>query len=223
MIAAARPRVLVAGPTRRHRPSWPFIAWAVRRAGGRPRRVAPGLDVPDADALIVSGGADVDPKRFGAAPTADTLQIDPDRDDLELELIHEAWNRRVPLLGICRGAQLINVSRGGTLALDANPVRRWSARPRKHVDVEPNTTLRAVVGATRFKVNNMHRHVVARCGRGLAVSARDEHGVVQGIEATGDRFVIGVQWHPEYLPARATHQRLFRALTHRARSRRRHR
>lgn len=149
--------------------------------------------------------------------------FDPERDQLEQGLIRHALYNSKPLLGICRGAQLINVTLGGSLhqSIDhfyqegtANP---RSILPRKTVALARGSRLRKLLGADVAQVNALHEQSIRELGEGLYVSARESNGVVQGIEQTGDQFVVGVQWHPEYLPQYRDQQRLFRALVTAAR------
>jgi putative glutamine amidotransferase len=147
---------------------------------------------------------------------------DPARDALELELIARAEAADLPVLGICRGAQLLNIHGGGTLHQDLSGFyterpSRWTVFPVKKVDIAGRSRLRAVLGRARCEVNSLHRQAVDAIGTGLAVVARDDRGVVQGIEHAARRFWIGVQWHPEYLPQVPEQRRLFAALVDAAR------
>jgi len=143
--------------------------------------------------------------------------LDPARDALENELIHAAIARRVPLLGICRGMQLINVALSGTLHqsldgyYDEYPAIR-SVLPRKRVTLVEGTRLRRILGCSSCRVNALHRQAIARFGAGLIPAATEPNGVVQAFEAAGAHWLIGVQWHPEYLPQRPEQRALFAAL-----------
>jgi putative glutamine amidotransferase len=147
---------------------------------------------------------------------------DPCRDALELRLIDGAIRRGLPILGICRGEQLLNVYFGGSLHQDLvgfyveDPETR-TILPRKQVLVAPDSTLASVVGPEPMRVNALHRQGVDRLGTGLRVAARDRNGIVQAIEHASLPFVVGVQWHPEYLPQMADQRALFRALVSHAR------
>ena len=147
--------------------------------------------------------------------------LDPARDELEHALIGQAIERRLPMLGICRGMQLINVALGGTLHqslegfYDEYPAIR-SVLPRKRVELKPGSRLQQIVGKPHAQVNALHRQAIDRLGQGLEAVAREPNGVLQGFEATGDRWLIGVQWHPEYLPQRPDQRALFAALVEQA-------
>nr|WP_051246026.1 gamma-glutamyl-gamma-aminobutyrate hydrolase family protein [Thioalkalivibrio sp. ALE19] len=143
--------------------------------------------------------------------------LDPERDRLEKSLIHHALDEHLPILGICRGMQLINVVRGGSLhrdlaAFHAETPNARSLLPVKQVRLDPHSRLSAILGDAPLRVNALHDQAVDRLGHDLNVVGREPSRVVQAIEAGGRDFCIGVQWHPEYLPQKARHQRLFRAL-----------
>jgi putative glutamine amidotransferase len=211
---------------------------AVETAGGLPLVFAPGK-VEDApalaaeyldrvDALVLSGGADVDPALYGEARHATVERVFPERDAFELALCREALRRDMPTLAICRGHQLLNVATGGTLFQDiASQVQaamvhdpdqeRWE---RCHdVVVLPGTRLREILGQERVAVNSFHHQAVKELGRGLVLSARGcDDGVIEGMEMPDHRFVIGVQWHPESFWDRPQgFQPLFQALVNAAR------
>lgn len=144
--------------------------------------------------------------------------LDPARDELEQALIGQAIGGRLPMLGICRGMQLINVALEGTLHqslegfYDEYPAIR-SVLPRKQVRLEPGSRLQRIVGREACLVNALHRQAIDRLGQGLIAVAHEPNGVLQGFEAEArDRWLIGVQWHPEYLPQRVDQRALFAAL-----------
>ena len=204
------------------------------------------VEVTKLDALIIGGGTDVEPVLYGQEPEqredADrrfrirdwlissllfllrllTKQkraqgYDPQRDNLERSLIQYALKHGIPLLGICRGAQLLNIVTGGSLHqritefYSEEPHVR-SLLPRKRVTLEEGTTLASLIqDGTRF-VNALHDQAMDQLGEGMIVTARDGGGVVQAIEHTDYDFVLGVQWHPEYLPQIESQQRIFRGL-----------
>ena len=150
-----------------------------------------------------------------AASYARACPRDPARDALEIRLIHDAVRRRIPILGICRGAQLLNVHFGGSLYQDIkgfyieDPEVR-TLLPRKRIAITQETRLSGVMCSCR--VNALHRHAIHQLGGGLRVAARDRNGIVQAIEHDSLPFVVGVQWHPEYLPQLASQHALFRAI-----------
>jgi putative glutamine amidotransferase len=145
------------------------------------------------------------------------------RDELEMRLIDEAVHRRLPILGICRGEQLLNVYFGGSLrqALKGLYVEDPEVRtilPRKRLIVEPNSKLARALGKHPRRVNALHNQAIDRLGDGLRVAARDRNGIVQAIEHATMPFILGVQWHPEYLPQKREQRRLFETLLRHAKA-----
>ncbi|MGE0529256.1 MAG: gamma-glutamyl-gamma-aminobutyrate hydrolase family protein [Bdellovibrionales bacterium] len=137
------------------------------------------------------------------------------RDDLEFRLLREAVQRQMPVLGICRGGQLINVFFGGTLYQDIQSfyVERpnlRTIRPRKLVHVAPGTTLSRILGQPNALVNSLHRQSMKDIGKGLRVAATEPNGVVQAVEHRQLPFLLGVQWHPEFLPLNREQRGLWR-------------
>jgi putative glutamine amidotransferase len=169
----------------------------------------------DMDAVVIGGGDDISPALYGDLANPDA-QYDPDRDQFESEVIDYALLNRIPILGICRGAQLLNVKLGGTLYGDIRNMRRHTSNrntlfPRKRVRVEPDSGLHAALGAATISVNSLHFQAVKDVGAGLQIVARDRDNIVQAIEDP-DRRLLGVQWHPEYIPQSRVHRRIFRDL-----------
>ena len=198
--------------------------------------------------VVIGGGTDVDPLHYGEEPMDDTATdqpssaldwlvglvlwvfrtlfarhepqtYDPDRDRLEQGLIRTALYNDLPLLGICRGAQLLNVTLGGSLhqkidhfyAEGSGNVR--SILPRKRVQLRAGTRLHGLLQAEQTRVNALHEQCIRELGDGVVVSAVEQpSGIIQAVEREGDVFVLGVQWHPEYLPQIPEQQALFRAL-----------
>jgi putative glutamine amidotransferase len=147
---------------------------------------------------------------------------DPDRDMLEGTLIRDALQRGLPVLGICRGAQLINVIAGGTLIRDltgfyVETPQMTTVWPQKKIEIDVDSQLAQMLGCTACLVNSLHSQAVHDLADNMRVVARETNGVVQAIEHCELPFVIGVQWHPEYLPQRRDQQGLFVALVQQAR------
>jgi len=142
---------------------------------------------------------------------------DPDRDRLEKKLLTEALERDFPVLGICRGAQFINVHLGGTLHQDIREFYNETPKadtiyPRKLINIKPGSSLQGIIGSEEAKVNSLHNQAADKPGKGVDFVAHEPNGVVQALEIVENEFVIGIQWHPEYLPQIASQQRLFRVL-----------
>jgi putative glutamine amidotransferase len=176
------------------------------RAGAAAAVLAPGVPVPDVvrdhmDGLLLTGGGDVAPARFGSQE--DARDVDPDRDELEIELVRHCRDRRVPVLGMCRGNQVLNVALGGTLRTVSDHVQREPLHtPVQAVTVDPGCGLAMALGEDTLQVNSFHRWAVDRPADGMAVSARTDDGVIEGIEWAGDDwFAVGAQWHAELLDA----------------------
>lgn len=185
----------------------PYVA-GIAAAGGIPvqvpREADPAALLRRLDGLVVAGGDDIDPRRYGRAPGAATTQIDPDRDAFESALIEVALAFDVPLLGICRGCQLLNVVRGGTLVLDlpldegeAHGQLAYPLHARVHgLRIDPDDALARLL-TPDVLVNSFHHQAVARPGDGVSLIASAPDGVCEAIRV-GPR-ALGVQWHPEYL------------------------
>jgi putative glutamine amidotransferase len=215
---AERPRVGVTGNARRWSPSWWSTRLALRLAGAQAERIsvrhaASGRPL---SALIIGGGDDIGPEHYGGDIQA-KVRSDPERDKLEMDWIERALAQGIPLLGICRGAQLINVVLGGTLHQDIRPMRvhtynRPGLLPTKQVRVDAESRLAGVCGKVRLRVNSLHHQAVRQPGEGLRVVAWDLDNIVQAVEAADGRPVFGVQWHPEYLCYLPAQLALFRWL-----------
>ena len=152
------------------------------------------------DALVLTGGADVAPARYGQTKSEETGEPDITRDKMEAALLKRALASDLPVLAICRGMQLFNVEYGGTLIQhleDASAHRRPGHLYVHDVQVLPGTKLAAILGEERYGVNSRHHQAVERIGEGLIVSAKAHDGVVEGLERPDRRFALAVQWHPE--------------------------
>ncbi|MGH7483271.1 MAG: gamma-glutamyl-gamma-aminobutyrate hydrolase family protein [Longimicrobiales bacterium] len=163
--------------------------------------------------LVLSGGEDVDPARYGEDPLPELGRVNPQRDAMEFEALEVALEMELPVLGICRGAQVLNVYRGGTLYQDLEAQRpdelqfshrqeEWFGRTHS-VSVERDTKLGQILGTTELMTNSFHHQAVKDVGTGLVVSARTENGLVEALEDPSRGWVIGVQWHPERHEAEA--------------------
>jgi putative glutamine amidotransferase len=205
---------------------------AVVAAGGTPF-VLPVLDpghVPDLtavlDGLLVTGGSDIDPARYHRSAVPEVYGVDPARDEWELALVHHAQAAHIPVLGICRGAQLLNVAHGGSLVLDLPSVGRAGHRRVDRMDqvvhevvIVSGSTLESVVGITDdgvLGVNSLHHQAVDQVGYGLFVSASAPDGTIEAVEAADGSPVLGVQWHPELLADSPRQGALFEWLTYHA-------
>ena len=203
---------------------------AVAMAGGLPVILSPcAEDRIDAlldrlDGLCLSGGPDLHPSTYGAEPVPELGPTEPEADAFELALVRKAIERDLPVLGVCRGMQVMNVVAGGTLRQHIPGHRQEEPGDRTvhDVRVRRSSRLRELVGRTRLDVNSFHHQAPGRLGAGLKLSARTEDGIVEGLEDPAARFHIGVQWHAECLVDRPEQLALFEGLVAAAtRSRRR--
>jgi putative glutamine amidotransferase len=193
----------------------------VAQAGGVPvfadHHADPAVLVDHLAAVVINGGGDVAPERYGAERHARTDAPEPHRDEFEIELVRLAVASGIPVLGICRGIQLVNVALGGTLVQHVPDVvgeshllgDAWDAEAHA-VELVAGSMLAALYGTERLTVNSLHHQAVDRPAPGLRVSARAPDGTIEAIEHP-DAPVVGVQWHPELLarPAGDEHAVLF--------------
>ncbi len=255
-----RPNIGVTGPDRGGRAAWWFTWFAVFLHGGRAIRIQPKKGLPDKDihGLIIGGGADINPQRYGAEEIRDLFSkdekasswrkfftylltvlffpfiylirkifsapsedVDNNRDELEFELIKQAVDNNIPILGICRGAQLLNIHFGGTLHQDISSYYTevpgvHSVWPKKRVAVDENSMLYEILTYQKVWVNALHHQAVDELGKQLAIVAREDNGIVQAIEHPNREFILGVQWHPEYMPQIPAQRRIFKQLVAKA-------
>jgi putative glutamine amidotransferase len=205
---------------------------ALADAGGVPVLLGPsGAALPrvlDAvDALVLSGGGDLDPASHAEGQHDTVYGVVPERDAFELEIARAALERpELPVLGICRGMQILNVALGGDLELHIPDVRGEAVvhrlpprKPTHHpVRVAPGSLLGEIYGREEFPVCSWHHQEVRRLGRGLEPVAWAPDGVIEGLVYTGHPFAVAVQWHPELqVPDDPVQRRLFSALVERAR------
>ncbi len=171
------------------------------------------------DGVVIGGGDDVDPTRYGRRILEGAnVEIDHGRDAVDFPVFEEAWRTCVPVLGICRGLQVVNVARGGTLVQDL-PLERPSdvahQLPKKEnqrdhpVTVEPGTRLARISGRSEIDVNSRHHQAIDRAADGFVVAAIAPDGVIEAIEARDGRWLVAVQWHPENLTDDSVSRRLF--------------
>lgn len=259
----SRPRIAVSTAAQGGWFMWIFCRMGIALAGGKAVRLTAARPLPDDTrfaGLLLCGGSDIEPRRYGKlaelgremaregrrlslsgllklllAALIFLLRLlpgklrlkglpkaDPARDEFELALLHRAYAEGLPVLGTCRGMQLINISLGGSLHLDIaefyeDVSHPHTVLPLKTVRLEPDSKLAGIFGTETLRVNALHHQAIDRPGRGVRVTARDLAGVVQGLESTEHRFVVGVQWHPEFLLQYRVHRALFRAFVAAAR------
>lgn len=177
--------------------------------------------------ILISGGGDIDPMLYQARPDPYANSIVKERDALEKALVELAVKTDWPLLGICRGLQMLNTALGGTLFTDISsqydtPITHNQPNevlPNKlihPVTIEPASQLGRATACGELRVNSRHHQAVRETGIGLQVTAKASDGLIEAIEHPGQRFCLGVQWHPESLQAMEEHRAIFRAFLHAA-------
>ena len=213
-----RPRIGITTSRGGGRYMWWFYWLAMQMLRFKPVRLMAPVDFDHfetLDGFIIGGGDDISPELYQGMPTL-SVRIDQERDMMELDALAYAVPRGIPVLGVCRGAQMINVFFGGNLhqnireAYSDVPVM-WSPLPRKTAYFVEGTKLHSILLDSKLRINSLHKQSVNRLGKGLVISAYDEYGIIQAIEEPQAEFLKGVQWHPEFLIYQASQRRIFLA------------
>ncbi len=202
MAADDRPKIGITVHPRRGLEYYVPYRRAVVAAGAEPLDLVPGTAaLPDVDGLLLPGGWDVDPSFYGERRDDKVGQTDMELDKTELAMFHQAREREIPVLGICRGQQVINVAMGGSLVqhLEGHEV---SAHGRSHlahsIEVDPSSELGRAAGTHKIRVNSFHHQAIRTLAQGLQQTARGDDGTVEGVESD-DGLIVAVQCHPEEL------------------------
>jgi putative glutamine amidotransferase len=206
---------------------------AVRRAGGIPVLIPPGERnlgplLARLDGLILAGGGDLDPTLYAGSPHETIYMLDPERDGSELEMVRHVVQSEMPTLGICRGAQVINVALGGTLIehlpdeVGDEVLHRLPPRqPARHtIHIRPDSHLADILATQQVDSASWHHQAIRRPAPGLNVVAHAPDGAIEAAEKTDHPWLVAVQWHPEITAAEdPVQQRLFDALVEAAQKR----
>ena len=188
---------------------------AVIRAGGLPVILPIGIDEDVKqlstmlDGLLLTGGGDIDPMLFGEEPHKHLGDVSPSRDSIEMALVQEMLKLNKPILGVCRGLQIINIELGGNMYQDIYaqrdvPLLQHTQKAHRHhqshfVQVKEGSLLESITKSEQIKVNSYHHQAVKDVPLPLIISGVSSDGIIEAIESTKHSFVLGVQWHPEAL------------------------
>lgn len=224
-MAKQKPLIGITTSARKGHMMWWCSRLGVQIAGGRAIRITAlnNNDHRQCDGYIIAGGVDIDPSCYGQDNIA-SIDIEPERDTLEKRVIEHALEHKKPMLGICRGAQMINIVKGGNL--------HQNARDFYEMFVPTNSVLGKIFSRRKisiFKegvlcelfrhsptllVNSLHHQAINELGDGMHITAKDDHGIPQAIENinSDDCTILGVQWHPEFMLHSKSHRKIFKAL-----------
>ncbi len=222
MTATTRPKIGVTVARKGGWWMWQCNRLSIFIAGGKAVRLRPQNKptLKGLDGLLIGGGDDISTALYdhGIQPA---VRVDEERDTIEQTLATEALSKGMPVMGVCRGAQMLNIVCGGTLHQDiyqvyVNAPKLRTILPRKDVTAQKDSRLARLLGRESLKVNALHHQSIDRVGEGLKATVFDKHGMIQGIEGgttegADNAFKIGVQWHPEFLFFKKIQRNLFKA------------
>lgn len=195
---------------------------AVWQGGGKPLLINTNINKKDYnyDCLILAGGVDIQPEQYGEEAKPNYV-YEEDRDALEQEHLEHAMKFNKPILGICRGTQLINISLGGTLYPDIRKIDEKAKYPisvlgyiffRKLITIKEDSLLLKLIGQNRIRVNSLHSQAIYHTGEQLRITAHEDNGIVQAIEHKNYPWFLGVQFHPEFMLHKKCFRKIFSAL-----------
>jgi len=214
---SSQPLVVVTGPHKK----LPFGWWATRLmlwlCGLKAHYMTPAnADYPaNVRGVVIGGGDDIDPEHYGAFGDAGA-EYDSARDALEIHIFNQAFASGLPILGICRGSQLMNIARGGNLHQDLRPLRQKTPNknsifPIKDALLQPGSKILKIMNGNTIRVNSLHNQANKHVAEPFNAVAKDRDEFIQAIENPLHSFMIGVQWHPEYMPYSSNQRNLFAA------------
>lgn len=250
-----KPLIGVTGPAKGGAGNWLIMKLILLWYGANPYYLSSDLEyIPEAlDGLVISGGADIDPRRYGKHSSSlpheqkkqnypwwtfffypivklyklafgiGSIEVDQERDALEWNLLESAFAKEIPVIGICRGMQLMNVYCGGSLHHNVNVLNNGTPYKKsilgvRAINVDKDSILYEVWQTTRCKINSLHNQGVDKLGNALRVSARDDNDLIQAVEHQHQHFALGVQWHPEYMPHKTLQMQLFETFVEKCRN-----
>lgn len=224
-----KPKIAITKPHGEEYPAYLCLAAGVRLAGGDPFAVTSQSINDDTvfDGVVIGGGQDVFPMLYDDTPKHGYAYDQP-RDEMDMRIVEKAAEDGTPVLGVCRGAQLINVVRGGSLHMSVNKAYEDADYPdsllakvfyRKKIVTEAGSLIRQALRRRLARVNSLHKQSVKRLGDGLVATAKEDNGVIQAIEDPEHPFFMGVQFHPEFMLHRTQFRRIFELLIEHAKKR----
>ncbi|NNE40279.1 MAG: gamma-glutamyl-gamma-aminobutyrate hydrolase family protein [Marinicaulis sp.] len=217
-----RPIIAITKPHRKDNWAFRAVALAVRLGGGEPFALTPAEQRKHikVNGIVFGGGDDIFPMLYDGTPKQGHI-YDRERDALEIAAAEQAAEDDIPALGICRGAQLMNVVRGGALHADVSAEYENAAYPngvwgkafyRKRIEIKPGSALAAAVNAETAEVNSLHKQAIKQLGDNLVATAKEPNGVIQALEDSNLSLFLGVQFHPELLIYRSDMRAIFELL-----------
>jgi len=204
------------------------IRLAVLLAGGKPMMISSRKNTNNVnyDCLILYGGVDIDPHQYNLQRKPN-YQYDYRRDEIEEKHFHHAMKKQLPILGICRGAQMINILLGGNLYQDIRKLDEKAKYPhhiigfllyRKMIFIDKHSRISKILKRHSTKVNSIHSQAIDKLGQDLYITAREKNKIIQVIEHQSHPFLLGVQFHPEFMLYKKQFRNIFKALTKKARN-----